>query len=158
MKIGEEKAGHRREKRCRIVVVASRNCIIRAPSERDFELLMNEYNAFPPLPRYFSPQRQWNSNANSIGRTNYPFIIGIGNETSDLVELLFEPRKTEEEISRGGEEKDDLTRVPRFKTRDEFARIFATFLSAKRAAFLSSVMVFEKFRKENSRLFKYIID
>lgn len=92
MKIGEEKAG---EKRCRIVVVASRNCIIRAPSERDFELLMNEYNASPALPRYFSPQRQWNSNANSIGRTNYPFIVGIGNETSDLVELLFEPRKKE---------------------------------------------------------------
>lgn len=46
MKIGEEKAG---EKRCRIVVVASRNCIIRAPSERDFEFLMNEYNASPPL-------------------------------------------------------------------------------------------------------------
>lgn len=44
------------------------------------------------------------------------------------------------------------------KTRDEFARIFATFLSAKRAALLSNVMVFEKLRKENSRLFKYIID
>lgn len=44
------------------------------------------------------------------------------------------------------------------KTRDEFARIFATFLSAKRAALLSSVMVFEKLRKENSRLFKLSID
>lgn len=52
MKIGEEKAG---EKRCRIVVVASRNCIIRAPSERDFEFLMNEYNASPPLLDIFPP-------------------------------------------------------------------------------------------------------
>lgn len=52
MKIGEEKAG---EKRCRIVVVASRNCIIRAPSERDFELLMNEYNASLPFLDIFPP-------------------------------------------------------------------------------------------------------
>lgn len=61
------------------------------------------------------PRRQWNSDANSIGRTNYPFTPGIGN-ARDIVELLFEPRKKEGEISNKGkgvskeDRKDDLTR------------------------------------------------
>lgn len=107
-----------------------------------------------PLLHIFPPRRQWNSDANSIGRTNYPFIVDIGNARHRISLNYYSSRvKKREKFHKGGNEfrRNNLTRISRFtfKIHNEFARIFTTFLFA----FLS-----KWFRKENSRSSLNIID